>query len=166
MTGAASDGLSVQESVFVHAPARRAYDTISDVTRMGEWSPESTGAVVPSTGSVGLGTRFRGKNKNRWFKWTTECRVVAAEPGKVFAFDVRALGGPISRWSYEFDEAEGGTWLTERWTDTRRGGIHSAILRVIAKVFIRTPAGERPAHNREMIQQTLQALKNHLESTG
>lgn len=80
----------------------------------------------------------------------------------MFSFDVRALGVVVSRWTYEFAEAEGGTWISEIWTDRRGTGPRAALLRWIGRTLIRTP--DRVSHNREMIQITLRALKAHLET--
>ena len=76
---------------------------VSDVTRMGEWSPENTscrwlgGATTPS-----VGARFKGTNRRGWRRWSTTCTVTEAEPGRRFAFDVRSGPLAISSWSYEF----------------------------------------------------------------
>lgn len=75
-----TSGYTVRESVFVETTARRAYEVVSDVTRMGEWSPENTGAVVLGGVSMSPGTRFRGTNRSGWFRWSTRCEVVHAEP--------------------------------------------------------------------------------------
>ena len=43
-----------------------------------------------------------------------DCVVTAAEPGKVFAFEVRPPRGPVqTRWSYEFALSSEGTVLRE-----------------------------------------------------
>src|SRR5437764_800511 len=83
----------VRESLHIDAKPEAVYEAISDVTRMGEWSPEATGAVVLTSGPITTGTRFRGTNQRSWAKWATQCTVVAADPGRCFAFEVRALGG-------------------------------------------------------------------------
>ena len=59
-------------SVTIAAPAERLYDLISDLPRMGEWSPENCGGkwVKGATGPV-VGARFRGHNRKGWRRWTT-----------------------------------------------------------------------------------------------
>ena len=81
-------------STVINAPAERVYEMISDVTRMREWSPETKrcrwirGADGPRVGAWFTGTNaYRG----RW--WRTVCRVVAATPGREFAFEVTADSG-------------------------------------------------------------------------
>jgi Polyketide cyclase / dehydrase and lipid transport len=96
---------------------------VSDVTRTGEWSPENTGGrwVKGATGPV-EGARFVGGNRNGVFRWWTSCVVVAAVPGRRFAFDVSAAGIPVARWDWTLQPAEGGgTEVTLGWTDRRSG---------------------------------------------
>ena len=73
-----------------------------------------------------LGHVFEGTNKRGPARWITRCTVTASEPGKVFSFDVQALGvraprlrGQIANWSYTFEPVDGGTLVTETWTDHR-----------------------------------------------
>ena len=103
-------GTGAEADVHVEAPPEVVYAVVSDVTRMGEWSPETIkcewldGAVGPA-----VGARFKGSNKRGIVRWSTKPNVVAADPGALFAFEV----GPDVRWTYRF-EAEGtGTRLTE-----------------------------------------------------
>ena len=87
---------------------------------MGEWSPENVGGRWVR-GAVGptRGARFRGSNRRGWRRWTTNCRVVAAEPGLRFAFDVRVVVIPASRWAYELKPDGDATLVTETWSDHR-----------------------------------------------
>jgi hypothetical protein len=98
-----------QVTIHVNAPADSVFALVSDVTRMGEWSPETTGAewVDGATGPA-VGVKFRGSNKLGPFKWSTTPTITAFEPGKLFAFDA---GGTI--WTYSFTESGGGVSVTE-----------------------------------------------------
>jgi len=102
------DGAEVH--VHVEAPPDVVYGAVSDVTRMGEWSPETVkcewldGATGPA-----VGARFQGTNKRGIVRWSTKPTVVAAESGREFAFDV----GPDTRWTYRFDSEGTGTRLSE-----------------------------------------------------
>ena len=53
--------------------------------------------------SVGQGAVFVGHNENSGKRWTTKCTVTDAEPGRVFAFDVRHTVFPIARWQYDIE---------------------------------------------------------------
>jgi hypothetical protein len=110
----------VSATARIAAPADTLYALVSDVTRMGEWSPENVGgrwlggATAPS-----VGARFRGSNRRGWRRWSTTCTVVAADPGCIFAFEVSVAGTPASRWTYEFRRDGDAGVVTETWTDRR-----------------------------------------------
>jgi uncharacterized protein YndB with AHSA1/START domain len=120
--------MTVSDSIVIAAPAGELYDQVSDPTQMARWSPENTGAAVRESGRPAyVGMKFTGSNKRGPGRWATRCVVTAADPGRRFAFDVRAFGFvvpvlPISiaTWEYDFEEVEGGTRVTETWTDGRR----------------------------------------------
>jgi uncharacterized protein YndB with AHSA1/START domain len=108
----------VQGSVTVHiaASADRVWELLSDVTRIGEFSPETFEAewLDGATGPK-LGARFRGhvkRNGKGPIYWTT-CTVIASEPGREFAFCVGAAGKPLNTWRYRLEPAADGTDVTE-----------------------------------------------------
>ena len=112
------DQLSVTRDI--EAPADRVWGMVSDITRMGEWSPEAQagtwlgGATGPTPGA-----KFRGVNQNGPKRWRTTCEVVHAEPGRAFAFRVKAKGFKVSEWRYTFEPTATGCRVTETWTDQR-----------------------------------------------
>ena len=119
--------MTVSDSVLIAADAQSLYDEVSDPTRMGAWSPENRGADLAEPGRPAyVGMTFVGHNRRGWFEWQTRCTVTAADPGRRFAFDVHQIGVkvpilPISiaSWEYRFEPSEGGTLVTEVWTDGR-----------------------------------------------
>lgn len=96
----------------IAAPPEALYDIVADVTRIGELSPECTGAewVGGATHAV-EGARFKGTNELGSSRWNTKPVVTAAEPGAVFEFKVPMGFGPT--WRYEFHACEGGTRVVE-----------------------------------------------------
>ena len=104
----------------IEAPAETVYALVSDVTRMGEWSPENVGGrwLGGATGPT-VGARFRGSNRRGWRRWSTTGTVVAAEPGRTFAFEVDVLRISASRWTYSFRPDGETTEVTETWEDRR-----------------------------------------------
>ncbi|MEY2449189.1 MAG: hypothetical protein QOH79_2665 [Acidimicrobiaceae bacterium] len=94
--------------LHVDAAPDALYDLVSDVTRMGEWSPETIrcewldGASGPAPG-----VRFKGTNKRGFARWSTKPEVIEAERGRVFSF-VTHSSGPSTKWTYRFEPAEGG----------------------------------------------------------
>jgi hypothetical protein len=104
--------LTHSESVVVAASPEALYDLVSDVTRVGEWSPECRGAWWDEGAGAKVGDWFTGRNSSGEQTWETKSQVVAADRGKEFAF---AVGGSYVRWGFTFAPVEGGTELTESW---------------------------------------------------
>jgi hypothetical protein len=105
-------GETGEASIHIAATPDVVYATVSDVTRMGEWSPETVRCewIDGATGPV-VGARFKGSNKRGFVRWSNTPEVIAAEPGKEFAFDVAG----DTRWRYTFQPEEGGTRVTEQF---------------------------------------------------
>jgi hypothetical protein len=103
-------GATANAHVHVDAPPDAVYVVVSDVTRMGEWSPETVKCdwIDGAQGPV-VGARFKGTNKRGVVKWSTKPTVIVAAPGREFAFDV----GTDTRWTYTFAAEGAGTMLTE-----------------------------------------------------
>ncbi|MBW0138197.1 SRPBCC family protein [Pseudonocardia abyssalis] len=98
----------------VAAPPETVWALVTDITRMGEWSPENTGGTWTG-GATGPapGARFIGRNRKGWVRWSTRCRVVeCAEPSR-FAFTVAENR---MTWGWRLEPADGGTRLTQ-WRD-------------------------------------------------
>jgi uncharacterized protein YndB with AHSA1/START domain len=150
----------VAESVIVNADPADVYAAVSDVRRMARWSPECFATWVWSR-KDGRPHGFVGFNRRGPFVWFTTCRVVVAEPGKEFAFDVTTFGMPVSRWTYRMAAVPEGTEVTEHWVDRRGRGGH-----LMGRVFTGGSAKARPAVNREGIRATLTRLKSELEAAG
>ncbi|CAM2768493.1 SRPBCC family protein [Skermania piniformis] len=104
-------------TVSMAAPPDKVWALVSDVTRIGEFSPETFEAewLGGATGPA-VGARFRGhvKRNERGPVYWTVCRVVACEPGREFTFAVTAPGaGELTRWGYLLDPTDTGTEVTE-----------------------------------------------------
>ena len=110
-------GTSGAASLHVNVPPEKLYELVSDVTRMGESSPETVrcrwldGATGPA-----VGARFQGTNRRGFIRWSTKPRVVAAAPGGEFAFVVNLVifQREMTKWRYQFERtADGGMDVTE-----------------------------------------------------
>jgi hypothetical protein len=112
---------STAASRDIAAPAENVWALVSDLPRMGEWSPENQGGkwVRGATGPE-LGAVFKGSNKNGIRRWSTTVTVVASEPGKIFEFAVTSGPLAIARWRYEFEDTDTGCRVTESWLDERK----------------------------------------------
>ncbi len=108
-------GLQGEAQTVILSPPSSVFRLVSDITRMGEWSPECRRCEwLDEDAGASVGARFRGYNQRGWLKWQMNCTVSAFEPERVFAFEVSAPGGRLqTRWRYEIEPAEGGTILTE-----------------------------------------------------
>lgn len=112
--------LKTAGTIRVAAPPDRLYDMVSDVTRMGEWSPENTGGTWDDAQEgATVGSWFTGRNKAGDFEWETRCEVVVAERGREFAFVVGGEQDGWVRWGYRFTPVEGGTEVEESWVVLR-----------------------------------------------
>ncbi|MGW4248722.1 SRPBCC family protein [Nocardia sp. NPDC004722] len=146
-------------TVQMAAPAQEIWDLISDVTNVGRFSPETYGAewVGGATGPV-VGAKFRGQvNRNGWgLKYSTVCRVIAADPGREFAFTVLGPGGvPINTWRYRLEPTPTGTAVTESFHLA-----HTLPLRL----YWLLAGWARGKTNRKGMQQTLDNIKATVES--
>lgn len=104
--------LTYSESVVVARSPEVLYDMVSDVTRMGEWSPICKACWWDEGASATAGAWFTGRNEIPGRTWETRSEVVVAERGKEFVFIV---GGSLVRWGYLFTPTEGGTRITQSW---------------------------------------------------
>ena len=98
-------------TVTIAAPPEAVWDLVTDISRMGEWSPETTSCRwLGKRKGPEVGARFVGFNKRGWARWATTVRVVEAERGRSFAFRVDGIG---VRWGYVFEPEGDGTRLSE-----------------------------------------------------
>jgi hypothetical protein len=107
-------GTRGEATIEVHTAPGALYDMVSDVRRMGEWSPECRHCewIDGATGPA-VGARFKGSNQHGLARWSTKPRVVVADPGREFAFVIGHLGHDMTRWSYRFEPAADHTIVTE-----------------------------------------------------
>ncbi len=108
----------MHDSVTVHMAASPAkvWELVSDVTKIGLYSPETFEAewLEGATGPT-VGAKFRGhvkRNGKGPTYWTT-CTVLECEPDRVFAFGVGSAEKPINVWRYVLEEQGDGTDVTE-----------------------------------------------------
>jgi uncharacterized protein YndB with AHSA1/START domain len=96
-------------TVRIAAPPDRVWDLVSDVTRIGEFSPETFEAQwLDGADGPRPGARFRGhvRRHGRGPVYWTTCTVTAADPGRKFAFSVAGLGGATANtWRYRLEPA-------------------------------------------------------------
>src|SRR5260221_8118437 len=75
--------------IDIAAPPERVFGLITDVTRMGEWSPECYRCVwLDGATSAYVGARFRGYNKLGRYQWATTADIAALGESRLFVFTV------------------------------------------------------------------------------
>jgi uncharacterized protein YndB with AHSA1/START domain len=155
-----ADQISVTKEI--DAPAETVWAMVSDLTRMGEWSPENEGSTW-SGGATGPrpGATFSGANSNGTKRWKTDGTIIDAEPGRLLTFRITATGFKIAvaEWRYAFDTTATGCRVTETWIDRR-----SRIAKVLGKPV--SGVADRATHNRMTMEQTLERLKVAAESSA
>jgi hypothetical protein len=106
------DPLTQSSSVVIQRAPEEVYDMVSDVTRMGEWSPVCKACWWEEGDGPSVGAVFTGRNETPDRTWEMKNKVMAADRGKEFAWEVQ---GTHARWGYTFAPVDGGTEVTERW---------------------------------------------------
>jgi uncharacterized protein YndB with AHSA1/START domain len=142
-------------SVEIAAPAEAVWALVSDLTRMGEWSPETErvewtgGATGPSVGAT-----FKGHNRNAGRRWSTTCTITMADPPRELAWDVKAVGFlPVATWRYEIEPIDDMSCRVTESTTDKRNGLFKKV------TALATGVHDRGAHNVANIEQTLARIK-------
>jgi hypothetical protein len=105
--------------LVIDADAQVLYQMVSDLPRIGEWSPEcegvdwEDGVTVPVEGSTFLGHNAVGPGRR--IRYSRHGRVLTAEPGREFAFITDEGGRESTVWRYRFEPEAGGTRVTESY---------------------------------------------------
>ena len=103
-------------SLHMDAPPEKVWALVSDVTRIGEFSPETFEAKW-TRGSTGpeVGASFAGHVKRNGVGPTywSPCQVTACEENKVFEFAVGTDAVTVNNWGYRLEPQGGGTLVTE-----------------------------------------------------
>jgi hypothetical protein len=150
--------LQYSESIVVARSPEAVYDMVSDVTRMGEWSPICTACWWDDGDGPRVGAWFTWRNELPERTWETRSQVVAADRGREFAFEVNS--GWV-RWGYTFTAVDSGTQVTESWEFLPAGiaGFHDRYSNgAEAQIANRTEAAHRG------IPVTLAAIKKAAEA--
>jgi hypothetical protein len=101
-------------SIEIRATPQAVWDLISDITRMGEWSPECVRAEwADGTTEPVLGARFHGYNRKGEIEWDEPCAVTVCERARAFAFDVPPNSPVATHWRFDLVPSAHGTTLTE-----------------------------------------------------
>ncbi len=149
--------LTGSASITIDRPVADVFDAITDITRMGEWSPEcvacrwADGVDGPSVGAVFSGDNVAKVGPLTLKRWTTSSEVTAYEPATVFEF----VAEGYSTWRYDFEARDGSTVVTESFSFAPPTG---------AKKFLYETVMRRSASMVKGMDATLGRLKTALEA--
>ncbi len=143
----------------IAADPMTVWSAVSDITRMGEWSPEChTCEWQEGHDGPTVGARFDGHNRNGDKEWSTHAEIDRCEPGVAFHF--KAMIGHsdfhFANWRYDLEAIDGGTRVTESWDDLRPEEALERSQEV-------SGVGDRSVHNNETASTTLERLAAALE---
>lgn len=141
----------------IAASPEAVYAAISDVTRMGEWSPECVACEWhEGVDGPAVGATFDGHNRNGDKEWTTQGKVIEAEPGRAFAFECSMMDFHFSTWGYRIEPTDTGCRVTE-WSENL---LPESALEMSKQI---SGVDDRTARNRETMSGTLERLAAALE---
>ena len=147
-------------TVHIKAAPESVWALVSDVTRIGRYSPETFEAewLEGATGPA-VGAKFRGhvkRNGKGPVYWTT-CTVTDCVPGEVFAFGVGSSDKPLNVWRYDLAPNGDGTDVTESFTLAPTMAL---------RAYWFALGWARGKTNRRGMQATLEAIKAEVEAAA
>jgi short-subunit dehydrogenase len=148
---------NIQVSRVINAPRTRLYDIISDITSMGELSPENQATTWIEPGRTFVGTNRIGA----LYRWRMPGHVTEDVPGRKFGFTTDFPSE--SQWVYTFEDAPGdaaGTLVTESVTTNRRQIAPVVAMQLMSGVL------DRGAHLRRGMNLTLDNLAYYVNDTS
>ena len=149
-----NDELTLEATIDVEAAPAEVWAVVSDLRRMGEWSPECRRMVA--WGGVREGAWVLGVNRRGPMVWPTNSRITRYEPPTAIAWRVLENG---TEWSYQLTPTDSGTRLTER--RVAPAGV-TPLGRAFARVFLGGPRG----HDVELLegmQTSLRRIRTEVE---
>ncbi len=144
-------------TVTMQASPEKIWALITDVTRVGEFSPETLeGRWIDGATGPAVGAKFQGhvKRNGRGPMYWSTCRVLTCEPDRDFEFVVELNGKGANTWRYRLDPTESGTAVTESYR-------LSPILPLRIYWMLLGPL--RAKTNRNGMRTTLERIKNVVE---
>ncbi len=148
---------TVSVSREVSASPETVWNLVTDLPRMGEWSPENKGGewAKGATGPA-VGAKFKGHNSNGKKSWSTMVEVNAFDSPRKFSFGLMVFGKNWCDWVYEIEPTATGSRVTHSWID-HRSGFGAKLGKLVSGV------SDRAEHNRKNMEVTLDNLVRAVE---
>src|SRR6201998_2900440 len=146
VTDQSSPALHISVSRLIPADPMTTYDVVSDITTIGQRSPETHAAKW-----ITHGKKFKGYNHiGPLYRWSTVCKVTEDTPGRTFAFDV--AWPSKTGWRYDLSAVDDGTEVTLPMTKMQPQA--APVLAIPSMVGVHG----RASHLRAGMEQTLKGL--------
>jgi uncharacterized protein YndB with AHSA1/START domain len=136
----------------IAASPAAVFAAITDITRMGEWSPEcvraewNEGFSAPAVDAV-----FTGHNRNGDKEWSVEAKIVELVDNERFFFDCIVRDLVFSKWGYSIEATNTGCRITEHSQDLRPESS-------LERSTMISGVSDRATHNRAGMEATLERL--------
>lgn len=149
---------TLEATIDIDAAPNDVWAIVSDLKRMGEWSPQCRKMKVLG-GTVGEGTKTVNLNRKGLLVWPTTSKVVRYVPEKTIAFRIvenRTI------WSYEIEPTATGSRVVERReapTGTSR----------VSQVLVKVVLGGNEDFEKDLVEgmnATLRRIKSEAENAG
>ncbi len=149
----------MRDSVTVHMAASpdKVWALLSDVTRIGEFSPETFEAEwLEGASGPAVGAKFRGhvKRNGRGPVYWTTCKVLTCDTNREFSFGVMMKDKVVNTWGYELAANGEGTDVTE---------FYDLAESLPMKLYWAVAGKARGRTNREGMRTTLERIKAVVE---
>ena len=147
--------------VLIQASPQKVYEIVSNLERMGEWSPECYHCEwLDKAENAVVGARFKGWNRVGLVRWSTTCRIIAAEPGRELAWEViEPFGRVTTRWRYRLETSDDGCRLVESIEV-----LYTHFTIKLVQLLLMGGHRRRMASVQKRMQQTLERIKVTVEA--
>jgi hypothetical protein len=140
------------------APPEKVWELVSDVTRIGEFSPETfEGEWLEGATGPAVGAKFRGhvRRNGRGPVYWTVCTVSTSEPGREFGFYVGVGSRYVNTWRYRLESSGAGTDVTESFELADNA---------VSRVYWKLAGRRRGRTNENGMRTTLERIKAVVEA--
>jgi Polyketide cyclase / dehydrase and lipid transport len=160
-------------SVEVTCAPMAAWQLVTDIVRIGEFSPECAdarwidGATFPAEGARFEGTnRVVNENHDSEYIWIRPCTVIVAQSPEEFAYAVgdRSDGSPAAVWDFRIAATATGCRVTQQFRHLPHGLSGLRLLADAQPTRAETIVGDRVTELTDGMHRTLQQMRLVLES--
>lgn len=147
----------IEVSREIAASPSAVFAALTDITRMGEWSPETHRAEWnEGSDSAVVGAEFTGHNRNGDKEWHTVAEIVELVPDERFFFNCKMGDFVFAKWGYAIEPTETGSRVTESTQNLIPEEMREAGVKI-------SGVDDRLTHNRAGMEATLEQLATALE---